>query len=230
MIMGTPTDMGTMLEQLALDNNRELTDLLPLEMDPLKGSSSSGVNLGEHEVQHHRRRQIMGLLKMLMGSSQAQEGFKDFLNRFEQGNPWEGYDDQEVLDRYGEVSHKVSSSDYEQAARDAFGHLSQTDREEFGRMLAGQAQSRGFNLPGFTPSRGQSFGDLDWLAQITSQVPQQPGLLRDILSGLAGGKSTGINAGSSAGSSAGSILSSPLAKAALAGIAAMLVKRALGSR
>ena len=90
----------------------------------------------------------MGLLKMLMGSSQAQEGFKDFLNRFEQGNPWEGYDDQEVLDRYGEVSHKVSSSDYEQAARDAFGHLSQTDREEFGRMLAGQAQSRAF-----TPSR-----------------------------------------------------------------------------
>ncbi len=164
----------------------------------------------------------MDLLEMLMGSSQAQEGFKDFLNRFEEGDPSEGYDDQEVLDRYGQVSHKVSSSDYEQAARDAFGHLSQTDREEFGRMLAGQAQSRGFNLPGLTPSRGQGFGNLDWLAQITSQLHQQPGLLRDILSGLSGGKNVS--------GSAGSILSSPLAKAALAGITAMLVKKALGGR
>ena len=163
----------------------------------------------------------MDLLEMLMGSSQAREGFQDFLNRFEEGNPSEGYSDQEVLDRYGELSHKVSSSDYEQAARDAFGHLSQADREEFGRMLAGQAQSRGLDIPGLTPSRGQGFGNLDWLAQIASQLHQQPGLLRDILSGLAGG---------SAGSSGGGMLSNPLAKAALAGIAAMLVKRTLGSR
>jgi len=170
----------------------------------------------------------MDLLEMLLGGSQAQEGFKDFLNRFEEGNPWEGYDDQEVIDRYGKVSHKVSSSDYEQATRDAFGRLSQTDREEFGRMLAGQAQSRGLSLPGLTPGRGQGFGNLDWLAQITSQLHQQPGLLRDILGGLAGGG--GQSTGSSAGGSAGSILSSPLAKAALAGITAMLVKKALGSR
>jgi len=168
----------------------------------------------------------MDLLEMLLGSSQAQEGFKDFLNRFEEGDPSEGYDDQEVLNRYGEVSHRVSSSEYEQAARDAFGRLSQADREEFGRMLAGQAQSRGLSLSGLTPGRGQSFGNTDWLTQIVSQLHQQPGLLRDILGGLAGGKSTG----SSAGSSAGSILSSPLAKAALAGITAMLVKKALGSR
>ena len=173
----------------------------------------------------------MDLLEMLLGSSQAQEGFKDFLNRFEEGDPSEGYDDQEVLNRYGEVSHRVSSSEYEQAARDAFGRLSQADREGFGRMLAGQAQSRGLSLPGLTPGRGQGFGNLDWLAQITSQLHQQPGLLRDILSGLAGGaggKSTGSSAGGSAG--AGSILSSPLAKAALAGITAMLVKKALGGR
>jgi len=50
----------------------------------------------------------MNLLEMLMGSSQAKEGFKDFLNRFEEGPPWEGYGDQEVLERYGEVAHKVS--------------------------------------------------------------------------------------------------------------------------
>jgi hypothetical protein len=163
---------------------------------------------------------MMSLLEMLMGSSQAKEGFKDFLNRFEEGPPWEGYGDQEVLDRYGEVAHKVSSSDYQQAARDAFGHLSQTDREEFGQMLAGQAQSKRLDLPGLTPGQGQGFGDVDWLSNITSQIHQQPGLLRDLLGGLTGGNREA--------SSSGGIFSSPLAKAALAGIAAMLVKKVLG--
>jgi len=163
----------------------------------------------------------MNLLEMLMGSSQAKEGFKDFLNRFEEGPPWEGYGDQEVLERYGEVAHKVSSSDYEQAARDAFGHLSQADREEFGQLLAGQARSKRLDLPGLTPAQSQDFGNVDWLSNITSQIHQQPGLLRDLLGGLTGDKGT---------SSSGGILSSPLAKAALAGITVMLVKRVLGTR
>jgi len=163
----------------------------------------------------------MNLLEMLMGSGQTREGFKDFLNRFEEGPPSEGYEDQEVLDRYGEVAHKASSTDYEQAARDAFGRLSQADREEFGQLLAGRAQSRGLDLSGLTPPRGQGFGDLDWLTKVTSQIHQQPGLLRDLLGGLTGNREA---------SSSGGILSSPLAKAALAGIAAMLVKKVLGGR
>ena len=164
----------------------------------------------------------MDLLEMLMGNSQTREGFKDFLSRFEEGPPSEGYEDQEVLDRYGEVAHKASLSDYEQAARDAFGRLSQSDREEFGQLLAGRAQNKGLDLPGLTPARSQGFGDLDWLANMTSQIHQQPGLLRDLLGGLTGG--------SRETSRSGSILSSPLAKAALAGIAAMLVKKVLGGR
>ncbi len=163
----------------------------------------------------------MDLLEMLLGNSQNREGFEDFLNRFEEGPPSEGYDDREVLDRYGEVAHKASPSDYEDAARDAFGRLSEADREEFGQLLAGRARSRGLNLPGLSPSQGQGLGDLDWLTNMTGQIHQQPGLLRDLLSGFTG-------AGGS--SSSGGLLSSPLAKAALAGIAAMLVKKALGGR
>jgi len=53
----------------------------------------------------------MNPLEMLMGNSQTREGFKDFLNRFEEGPPSEGYGDREVLDRYGEVAHKASPSD-----------------------------------------------------------------------------------------------------------------------
>jgi hypothetical protein len=163
----------------------------------------------------------MNLLEMLMGSSQTQEGFKDFLNRFEDGPPWEGYGDQEVLERYGEVAHKVSPSDYQQAARDAYGHLSQEEREEFGQLLAGQARNRRLDLSGLAPAQGKGFGDVDWLSNITSQIHQQPGLLRDLLGGLTGNRET---------TSSGGIFSSPLAKAALAGIAAMLVKKVLGGR
>ncbi len=98
---------------------------------------------------------------------------------------------------------------------------SATDREEFGQLLAGRAQSKRLDLPGLTPAQGQGFGDVDWLANITNQIHQQPGLLRDLLGGLTGNRE---------GSSSGGILSSPLAKAALAGIAAMLVKKVLGGR
>ena len=163
----------------------------------------------------------MNLFEMLTGNDQTREGFQDFLNRFEDGPPWEGYSDREVLDRYGEVAHKASPSDYEHAARDAFGRLSEADREEFGQLLAGQARNRRLDLPGPSPGQGQGFGNLDWLANITSQLHQQPGLLRDLLGGLTGNRGT---------SSSGGIFSSPLAKAALAGIAAMLVKKALGAR
>jgi hypothetical protein len=62
---------------------------------------------------------------------------------------------------------------------------------------------------------------VDWLANITSQIHQQPGLLRDLLGGLTGNRET---------ISSGGIFGSPLAKAALAGIAAMLVKKVLGGR
>lgn len=163
----------------------------------------------------------MNLLEMLLGSGEKRAGFEDFLKRFEEGPPSEGYSDQEVMDRYGEVSHKVSPSDYQQAAREAFGHLSQADRQELGRMLAGQAQDRKIGLPQLSPGQGKSFGDLDWLSNITGQLHQQPGLLREILGGLTGGRDTG---------GSGGILSSPLAKAALAGITAMLVKKVMGGR
>ncbi len=88
-------------------------------------------------------------------------------------------------------------------------------------MLAGRAQSKGVDLSALAPGREPDFGNLDWLSNVTGQIHEQPGLLRDLLGGLAGG---GENVRS------GGILSSPLAKAALAGITAMLVKKVLGAR
>ncbi len=88
-------------------------------------------------------------------------------------------------------------------------------------MLSGQVRQRRPDFAEFTPRPGQALGDVGWLSNMTGQIHQQPGLLRDLLSGLAG---------SGGSTSSGGIFSSPVAKAALAGIAAMLVKKVLGGR
>ena len=66
----------------------------------------------------------MGILGELLAGGQRQKEYKDFVDRYEQGDPSEGYSDQEVLKRYGEVSHAVPPDQYAQAAQEALGKLS----------------------------------------------------------------------------------------------------------
>ena len=88
----------------------------------------------------------MGILDEL-GGGQIQKDYKDFVDRYEQGEPSEGYSDQEVLKRYGEVSHAVPPDQYAQAAREALGKLSPEQRAEFLKMLQERAAARGIKLP-----------------------------------------------------------------------------------
>jgi hypothetical protein len=46
----------------------------------------------------------MGILDELLGGGQRQKEYSDFVDRYERGHPSQGYSDQEVLKRYGEVS------------------------------------------------------------------------------------------------------------------------------
>ena len=39
----------------------------------------------------------MGILDELLGGGQRQKDYKDFVDRYERGNPSEGYSDKEVL-------------------------------------------------------------------------------------------------------------------------------------
>ena len=67
-----------------------------------------------------RRKELhMGILDELLGGGQRQKEYKDFVNRYEQGAPSEGYSDEEVLKRYGEVAHAVPRDQYAQAAQEA---------------------------------------------------------------------------------------------------------------
>ena len=89
----------------------------------------------------------MGILDELLGGGQRQKEYKDFVNRYEQGDPSEGYSDQEVLKRYGEVSHAVPLDQYAQAAQEALSKLSPEERAAFVKMLQDLAGARGVTLP-----------------------------------------------------------------------------------
>jgi hypothetical protein len=162
----------------------------------------------------------MGILDDLLGNEQVQKQYKDFVKRYEQGDPSDGYSEEEVLERYGEVSHAVPSSEYAKAATEALSKLSPEERAEFLKMLQARAAARGVKLPGKVASDPKDLGD------VLTDLHEKPGQLRDMLS------PRGAESQEQASSSnpIGDMLSSPMAKAVLAGIAAMVVKRMMGGR
>lgn len=160
----------------------------------------------------------MGILDELLGGGQRQKEYRDFVNRYEQGAPSEGYSDQEVLKRYGEVSHAVPPDQYAKAAQEALGKLSPEERAAFVKMLQERAAARGVTLSRKVAPEPKELG------QVLTDLHQKPGQLRDILGGDAQPKEQ-----APASSPIADILASPMAKAVLAGIAAKLAKRVMGS-
>ena len=121
----------------------------------------------------------MGILDELLGGGQRQKDYKDFVDRYEQGDPSEGYSDQEVLERYGEVSHAVPPDQYAQAAQEALSKLSPEERAAFVKMLQERAAARGVTLPREVASDPKDLG------QVLTDLHEKPGQLRDILGGRA---------------------------------------------
>ena len=160
----------------------------------------------------------MGILDDLLAGGQRQKEYGDFVRRYEQGPPSDGYSDQEVLKRYGEVSHAVPPDQYAQAAQEALGKLSPEERAAFVKMLQDRAAARGVTLPRQMAPEPKDLG------QVLTDLHVQPGQLRDIFAGDA----AQTQQQASASSPITGILTSPLAKAVLAGVAAMVVKRVIG--
>lgn len=155
----------------------------------------------------------MGLLDSLLGNPQQQQDYQNYVSRYQQGPPQEGYSDQEVLQRYQQVAPQLPQAEYQQAAEQAFTRMSPQERSQFGQYVQQQSQAQNMPVPGFGQGVGpEVYQDPQYLAQHTAQFhQQQPGMLGQLLGG--GG---------------GSMLGSPVAKAALAGIAAMAVSNAMG--
>lgn len=159
----------------------------------------------------------MGILDELIGGGQSRKEYRDFVDRYEQGAPSEGYSDQEVLKRYGDVSHAVPPDQYAQAAIEALGKLSPEERAAFVKMLQQRAAARGVALPGQVAPEPKELGEA------LTDLHRKPGQLRDIL------VSDDAQPQEQAQPSNPiiDILASPQAKAVLAGIAAMVVKRVM---
>jgi hypothetical protein len=151
----------------------------------------------------------MGILDELLTGGQRQKEYRDFVDRYEQGDPSQGYSDQEVLQRYGEVSHAVPPDQYAQAAQEALSKLSPEERAVFVKMLQDRAAAGGARTEGTGPS--------------AHRLHKKPGQLRDML----GGDAAQPQEQASGSSPITDILTSPMAKAVLAGIAAMVVKRVM---
>jgi hypothetical protein len=157
----------------------------------------------------------LDFLQNLLGAPQQRQDYQDFVNRYDQGHPSEGYTDQETVNRYQQVTNQLPPDAYQQSAREAFEKLSPEERVEFGRYLQSRAQQQNVNVPalgsGTDPNR---FQDPGALAQATTQMHQQePDMLTKVLTGKTG-----------------TALDNPLARAALAGVAAMAARRVLTGR
>ena len=118
----------------------------------------------------------MGMLDDLLGNEQFQKQFKDFVKRYDQGAPSEGYSDQEVLKRYGEVSHAVPREQYAQAAQEALARLSPEERAEFVEMLQERAAARGVNTAATSGIRSDGPGK--GAHRSTSEARTAPGYSR----------------------------------------------------
>ena len=156
----------------------------------------------------------MSFLENLMGGGQQRHEMQDFVNRYDQGAPWTGISDQEAVSRYQQVAPQLPPDVYQQSAQEAFARLSPQERLQFGQQLRQRAQQQNVNIPDINQDGiDDRLQDPRYLAQVTGQLHQQQ---PDLLGQLVGG--------------AGQVMGNPVAKAALAGIAAMAVKRMMGPR
>lgn len=176
----------------------------------------------------------MGLLEQLMGGGDRRRDYQDFTDRYDQGQPHEGYDDQEVANRYNEVSGQIDPNTYRSSAQQAFEQMSPADRTQYAQQLHQQANSQGIDTG--APADGPQGNDPSMLADMTTQVHQQsPGLLGGLLGGGAGGGLGGLLGGGGMGGGLGGMLGgggggNPLMKAAMAGITAFAAKQMMNRR
>ena len=162
----------------------------------------------------------MSFLDNLLGGGQQHQELQDFTQRYDQGAPWQGISDQEAYNRFQQVAPQLPPQMYQQSAQQAFERLDPQQRMQLGQYLQQQAQQQNVTFP--HQGGMDAFQDAGYLAQVTGQMhQQQPGILGQLLGGALGMGGGGANQG---------MLDSPIAKAALAGVAAMAVKQMMGGR
>jgi hypothetical protein len=161
----------------------------------------------------------MDLLERVLGGQQQQTEYRDFIDRFDRGSPYDSIGDREAVERYEQVAPQLSRSQYRDSAEDAFSKLSPAERAEFSRWLRHRATQRGVSIPDYDLNDDgiddRMQGDPGELAEMTTRLREREPSVFEQLLGKGG---------------TGGPLDNPIAKIAMAGIAAMAAQRLLGGR
>ena len=147
----------------------------------------------------------------------------DFIERYERGRPYDGIDDDEVIQNYRATAGRLSPQEYEEATAESLGRLSREERRELRRRMRQQGGGQFDNDEDDDPRR---------MAREFSQYRQQQGSDDPLggLGGMLGGMFGGGGGSPQASSSGGDLLGGPLGKAVLGGVAAVAMKKMMGGR
>jgi hypothetical protein len=152
----------------------------------------------------------MGMLDALL-EGLGRESFEDFTRRWEQGAPWDALRDDETMANYDRVSAELGPAELHEAALATVERLSTAERRQLVEELQRNARRSDVNYPGV---HDDGLDEPAALAALLSRMHgERRGMIRQLL------------AGTEATSAAGGQLSSPVARAALAGIAVMAVRQ-----
>lgn len=188
----------------------------------------------------------MNLLDELLGGRKGRKDARDFIKRYEDGDPTEGYTEQEAAERFQQVAGRADPDQLQTAATQAFAKLTPDQRLEFGHWLEGQAGGAN-QMPAFGASGGdQQLENPNMLGELFGRlIKSNPQLLTTILGAVLGGGLSGIGdsarggagpararvpGGSGGAGGLGGILANPAIRAALAGIAAMALKQMMSRK
>ncbi len=183
---------------------------------------------------------------------------QDFINRYQTGNPSEGYSEQEAIEQLQAVSKVATPQQMEEAFKQSVASLPEDERAQFNQMLqdrkagtgmidiersgerkevnARDSSDGGGDAPGLDDLLG---GLLGGMAGGAAGSSGGGGGLGDILGGLLGGggaaaapatESKDSGGGGGLGDILSGFLGSPAGKAVLAGTAAFAMKEVLGKK
>jgi len=167
---------------------------------------------------------------------------RDFINRYEDGNPAEGYSDDEARGYLKQAMQQASPEQIERASAKAMSRMNEDQRREFSEMLQ-QRQAGGVERS--EGGGGGGMGDLGgMLGGLLGGGGGGGGGLGGMLGGLLGGggggggsvvdnmdnDNTKRSGGGDAGGMLGGIMGSTAGKAAVAGLAAYLMKELLDKK
>jgi hypothetical protein len=163
----------------------------------------------------------------------GRDNFADFTGRYERGAPWDAITDDETVAHYDRIADEIGQDEYRQAAEVALAHLSPEERKQLVAEMQQNARRTDVNYPGV---HGEGLDDANALAGLLSQMHgERRGMVRQLVAGGGFGaegatESLGAGLPGMSGRTGAGILSSPVARAALAGIAVTAVKQFMAER